>query len=84
MRNAQTQAEKPKKSRRQWSKEADFAGMAARVEHALSPEAPSRRSDAVDPKRRKARPEKAERSLHPQTESEDSLAGEGHAPSFGD
>jgi len=45
---------------------------------------PSRRSDTVDPRCRKARPEKVERGLHTQTESEDSLVREGHAPSSDD
>jgi hypothetical protein len=42
----------------------DFAGVATRVKHSSTPEAPSNRSDAVDPKRRQARPEKAKRGLH--------------------
>jgi hypothetical protein len=62
-------------------KMADFAGVAARVEHAPTPKAPSNRSDAVDLRHRQELPERAESGLHGQLESKDSLAREDHAPS---
>jgi hypothetical protein len=52
--------------------------------HAPTSEAPSSRSDAVDPRRSQARPAKAEHGLHAQSESKDSLACEDHTPSSGE
>jgi hypothetical protein len=64
-----------------WQK---FARAAERVEHAPTPEAPSSRSDAVDPRHRQTRLKKVERGLHAQSERKDSLAREDHAPISGE
>jgi hypothetical protein len=63
---------------------ADFAGVAARVEHEPTPGTPSSSSNVEDPRRRQARLENAERGLQAQTESKNSLAREDHVPSSGE
>lgn len=55
------------------------AGAAARVPHVPKPDSPSSRSDAVDPKRRRARLTTTERGLHAQSERKSSLARGDHA-----
>jgi hypothetical protein len=82
--NTQHKGRKNQKQVPNSGKKADFVGVAARVEHATTPETPSSSSNAEDPRRCQARPEKAERGLHAQSESKDSLAREDHAPSFGE
>jgi len=87
-RNKGNTQHKGRKNQKQVSKnsgeKADFTGVAARVEHARTPKTPSSSSNAEEPKSRQARPEKAERGLHSQSESKDSLAREDHAPSSGE
>jgi hypothetical protein len=83
--NAQHKGRENPKTRRQNSGEkAGFAGVAARVEHAQTPGAPSSSSNAEDPRRRQARPEKAGCGLHRQSESKNTLAREDHSPSSGE
>jgi len=76
--------EKPKYKTPAVEKCPNFTGVAACIEHAKTPEAPNIRSDAVDPKHSQAQPKKAERGLHAQSDSKDSLAREDHSPSSGD
>jgi len=77
-------AEKPKHKMPAVEKWQNFAGVAARVEHAPTPEAPNNRSDAVGPRRHQTRHKKAKRGLHAQSEGKDSLAREDHALSSGE
>jgi hypothetical protein len=77
-------AEKPKHKTPAVEKWQNFAGVAARVEHASTLEAPSSRSNAVGPRRRQVRHKKAERGLHAQLDGKDSLTREDHAPSSGE
>jgi hypothetical protein len=80
-----TKAEKkPKNKVPNSGEKADFAGVAARIEHELTSRAPSSSSNAKDPRRRQARPEMVERGFHTQLESKDSLAREDHAPRSGE
>jgi hypothetical protein len=83
-RNTQHNGRKPKYKTLAMEKLPNFVGVAACVEHAPTSEAPNIRSDAIDPRRRQARPKKEERGLHAQTEGKDSLAREDHESSFSD
>jgi len=51
--------------------------------HSPTPEAPSSRSDAVDPRRRQERLKTTKHGLHAQSERKNSLAREDHAPISG-
>jgi len=75
---------KPKNKAPNSGEKADFARVAAHIEHELTPRALSNSSNAEDPRCCQARPEMLECGLHAQSESKDSLAREDHVPSSGE